>query len=203
MRTSRRWLGLFAALACGCSALPSTELEAEADRLRDSAMKTFEARDVPTAMALNARAIELARHLPATSWRVVENHDDAGLYFFASGDYAASARHQAVAVLLACGARSNAEPLEVYLERLRWAFSRHRPGFDFTAVAANPLVLLEDRALDVRSNPDLQRRYFARERVNSIARSEPPRYRVRNRRDAPTDCGSARELPGPQPGIRP
>lgn len=183
---------LLVLLASGCAGVGGGELELEADRLRNAAMKTFEGGNVGSAAEMNGRALALSRGLPATSWRVVENHDDAGLYHFAAGKYEASTRHQAVAVLLACGAESNFEPFPVYVERLGWAFSRYRPGFDMAPVMANPLVLLDDAALDVRSVADLRRRYYERVRVNSIARSDTPRHRTRLRRDAPVACPDAR-----------
>src|SRR5688500_9083239 len=87
----------------GCSAAPTAELEAGADRLRDTAMKAFEAGDRKRPLELNRLALAVTAHLPATSWRTVENYDDAGLYYYGVQDWERSARHQAIAVLLACG----------------------------------------------------------------------------------------------------
>jgi hypothetical protein len=147
-------------LACGCAAVPIEKLEAEADRLRDAAMRDYEAGDCRSALALNEKALEVTRRLSATSWRTVENYDDAGLYYYATGDWEQSARHQSIAVLLACRTAENAAMFTDYVERLGMAFAKYRPRQDFASIARDPLVLLDDPVLGLRGNPDVQRRFF-------------------------------------------
>ena len=165
---------LLACLACGCSTVPVAQIEAEADRLRDAAMQSFEAGDRGAALAFNARAIGVARNLPAGSWRTVENYDDAGLYYYAGEDWARSARYQAIAVLLACGARENAAMFPEYLGRLGWAFAKLRRGQDFEPVSSNPLTLLDDQELAVAVNADIRRKYFIRFAPPAASRSSRP-----------------------------
>jgi hypothetical protein len=163
-------------------------LEAEADRLRDEAMSRFEHDDRKTAMALNKKALRVTRHLPETSWRTVENYDDAGLYFFDAGKWKSSAQNQAIAVLLACGTPESAQMFPTYVERLGWAFAKYRPREDFTPIAVNPLLLLKDTRLNVRANHDLRRRYFRTIRLKGAPASST-RYLYKLRPAAvPASC---------------
>jgi len=152
------------------------DLEARTDRLRDAAMERFERGDRRGATRFNERAIRLARQLPPTGWRSIENYDDAGLYYYDARKWKASAQNQAIAVLLACGATGAGGVSPVYVERLGWAFAKYRPHEDFAPVAANPLVLLTDVRLNLRANHDLRRRYFKTIRVNGTPAGTPPRY---------------------------
>jgi hypothetical protein len=128
--------------------------------MRDAAMRAYESGDCRSALALNEKALEVTRGISATSWRTVENYDDAGLYYYASGDWEQSARHQAIAVLLACRTGDNAAMFAAYVERLGWAFAKYRPRHDFAAMSREPLLLLDDPALALRGNADIQRRFF-------------------------------------------
>jgi hypothetical protein len=180
---------LLACFACGCAIAPTAEAEAEADKLRDLAMQRFEAGDRRSALEFNAKALALTAHLPASSWRTVENYDDAGLYHYGSESWMQSARHQAIAVLLACGAAENAPMYAAYVERLGWAFAKYRPAMDFRPIAADPLILLRDEGLGLRDNADLRRRFFVRYAAPNASRSSRPHYVFRLRADAPTSCG--------------
>jgi hypothetical protein len=151
---------LVALLACGCAAVPIEKLEAEADRLRDAAMSDFEAGDRRSALALNRKGFDVTHGLSATSWRTVENYDDAGLYYYTNEDWEQSARHQAIAVLLACRTAENAALFPDYVARLGWAFAKYRPRQDFAPISREPLLLLDDPALALRDNADIQRRFF-------------------------------------------
>ncbi len=153
---------LIVLLLGGCAVIPDAQLEFEADRLRDAAMTAFEAGDRRTPFELNRSALAVTAQLPSRSWRTVENYDDAGLYYYAVGDWEQSARHQAIAVLLACGTDEGVEMRPVYVERLGWAFAKYRPSLDFKPIAANPMFLLGDPALRLRDNADIRRRYFAK-----------------------------------------
>jgi len=184
----RAVIATVAILGSGCTAVPVAELECEADRLRDAAMKAFEAGDRKTPFELNPRAMALTAQLPATSWRTVENYDDAGLYHYSVGDWEQSARNQAIAVLLACGTSENAPTFPVYVERLRWAFAKYRPHQDFRAIFENPLVLLHDPALRLRDNVDFRRRYYIRYQAPNISRSSQIRYVFKLRESAPRSC---------------
>lgn len=136
-------------------------IEARSDQLREAAMSVFEkSQSQEKALQLNAAALKLSRYLPASSWRTVENYDDAGLYYYESRKWKASAQHQAIAVLLACGMEESKAMFPVYVKRLGFAFSRYRPGEDFAPIADNPLILLKDIPLNLRANADLRRRYF-------------------------------------------
>lgn len=177
---------LLACVACGCVTVPVEVVEARTDRLRDAAMKAFESGDRAAALALNARAFESARGLPADSWRTVENYDDAGLYHYAGRDWRRSAWYQAIAVLLACGTRDNATMFPDYLARLGWAYAKLRPDRDFARVSSNPLVLLDDRELGVASNADIRSRYFMRVPVSGGR----PGHVIVRRLDAPRACGT-------------
>jgi hypothetical protein len=179
---------VLACLACGCSAVPLAELEAEADRLRDAAMRSFEAGDRAAALSFNARAMAVTRNLPADGWRTVENYDDAGLYYFAGEDWARSAHHQAIAVLLACASPENAAMFPEYVGRLGWALAKLRPAADFETVSANPLRLLDDRELAITRNADIRRKYFVRFTPPAASRSGRP-HEVYVRRLDPAPCG--------------
>lgn len=138
-----------------------TPFEEKSDKLREAAMSAFEKNhDQKKALQLNAAALKLSRHLPETSWRTIENYDDAGLYYYESSKWKASARHQAIAVLLACGMEESKTMFPVYVKRLGFAFSKYRPSENFAPIAANPLVLLKVIPLNLRANADLRRRYF-------------------------------------------
>jgi hypothetical protein len=180
-----------AILVSGCTAVPVAQLESEADRLRDAAMEAFEAGDRKTPLELSPRALAITAQLPATSWRTVENYDDAGLYHYGVGDWEQSARHQAIAVLLACGTSENAPTFPTYVERLRWAFAKYRPHQDFRAILENPLVLLHDPALRLRSNADIQRRYYLRYPAPNVSRSSQVKYLFKLRGSAPRTCAPA------------
>lgn len=176
-------------LAPVCAIASTAELEARADRLRDAAMQKFEHDDRGSALRLNRRALRVTRHLPATSWRTVENYDDAGLYYCDAGKWKISAQHQAIAVLLSCGVAETAPMLPTYVERLGWAFARYRPQQDFAPIAQNPLMLLGDLPLNVRANYDLRRRYFTTIRVHNTPPGSPLRYIYKLRPDAvPSPC---------------
>jgi hypothetical protein len=179
-----------AAILGGCAAVPVGELEGEADRLRDAAMKAFEHGDRKTALELNRRALAVTAHLPATSWRTVENYDDAGLYHYGVADWEQSARHQAIAVLLACGTKENAEAFPAYVQRLGWAFAKYRPGQDFRPIAQNPLRLLQDHTLAVGDNADLRRRFYVRYAAPNASRSSRPWYVFMPKSTAALECAS-------------
>jgi hypothetical protein len=40
------------------------------------------------------------------------------------------------------------------------AFAKYRPRQDFASISRDPLILLDDPALGLRGNPDVQRRFF-------------------------------------------
>ncbi len=181
---------LLASASAGCAVAPIADLEAEADKLRDAAMKDFEAGDRGSALTHNRKALDVTRHLLPTSWRTVENYDDAGLYYYAGENWEQSARHQAIAVLLACGTRESTEMFAAYVARLGWAFAKHRPREDFGPISRNPLLLLEDPALRLRDNADIRRRYFIRYAAPAASRSAQPWYVFRLRADAPRACAS-------------
>lgn len=176
------------ALLAGCALAPIAETEAEADRLREAAMKAFESGDRKTPLDLNRRALAVTAGLPASSWRTVENYDDAGLYYYGVEDWEQSARHQAISVLLACDTDENREMLFAYIERLGWAFAKYRPGQDFGPIARDPLSLLADPVLALRENADLRRRYYVRYAAPNASRSSRPWYVYMPRSDAPRSC---------------
>ncbi len=174
-------------LACGAS---TDSLKKQIDHLRDTAMQSFEqSHDQHQALRLNAKAIRLARHLPASSWRVIENYDDAGRYYFESGLWKASAQHQAIAVLLPCGEQENAHMFATYVKRLGFAFSKYRPSDDFSVIESNPLILLQDLRLNLRSYADLRRRYFTTILVRAASANQRARYRYKLKTAAlPASC---------------
>ncbi len=154
-----------------------TALEAKSDALREAAMSAFEKNhDQKKALQLNAAALKLSRYLPASSWRTVENYDDAGLYYYESNKWKASAQHQAIAVLLACGMEESKTMFPVYVKRLGFAFSKYRPGEDFAPIAANPLLLLKDIPLNLRAYADLRRRYFKTIKLKPDAQTSTATY---------------------------
>ncbi|MFZ6779933.1 hypothetical protein ACO0LD_24120 [Undibacterium sp. Ji83W] len=158
MRKALLFLVLGLPLLCHAA---TTQLEIKADKLRNAAMSAFEKdHNQKKALQLNAAALRLTHHLPETSWRTIENYDDAGLYYYESSKWKASARHQAIAVLLACGMEESKAMFPLYVKRLGFAFSKYRPGEDFAPIVANPLLLLKDIPLNLRANADLRRRYF-------------------------------------------
>jgi hypothetical protein len=167
-----------------------TLLEAKADKLRNAAMSAFEKnQDQKKALQLNAAALKVTRHLPETSWRTIENYDDAGLYFYESGKWKASAQHQAIAVLLACGMEDSKAMFPVYVKRLGFAFSKYRPGQDFAPIAANPLILLSDIALNLRANADLRKRYFKTIKLKPGTQTPTAAYLYKIKPDAlPATC---------------
>ncbi|MFZ6657486.1 hypothetical protein [Undibacterium sp. TJN19] len=180
---------VFFSLPLLCFAAQS-DLEIKADKLRNAAMSEFEKnQNQRAALQLNAQALRITRHLPETSWRTVENYDDAGLYYYESGKWKASAQHQAIAVLLACGVPENAAMFATYVKRLGFAFSKYRPQEDFAPIAANPLILLQDIRLNMRSNFDLRRRYFKTIKVNAENGDQTHSYRYQLRANTlPASC---------------
>ncbi|MFZ6722658.1 hypothetical protein [Undibacterium sp. Ji49W] len=164
------------------------QLEMQADKLRNAAMAAFEkGHDQQAALKLNKRALRVSRHLPASSWRTIENYDDAGLYYYENNQWKASAQHQAIAVLLACGVEESQPMFAVYVKRLGFAFSKYRPGQDFAPIAANPLVLLEDIPLNLRGNADLRRRYFDTIRLKTDKSGARYLYKLK-RQAVPASC---------------
>lgn len=174
-------------------------LEERVDSLRDAAMSGFEQHhDRRNALRLNRQAIRLARHLPETSWRTIENYDDAGLYYYDSRKWKLSAQHQAIAVLLACNMPESSAMFATYVKRLGFAFAKYRPAQDFDAIAANPLLLLQDLPLNLRGNADLRRRYFNTIKLKPAGSNQPPHYLYRLRKEQlPDSCyiPSANEEP--------
>ncbi|MBI3729485.1 MAG: hypothetical protein HY254_14275 [Burkholderiales bacterium] len=182
-------LFLVLALPLLCHAAP-TQLEIKADKLRNAAMSAFEKdRDQKKALQLNAAALKLTHHLPETSWRTIENYDDAGLYYYESSKWKASARHQAIAVLLACGMEESKAMLPLYVKRLGFAFSKYRPNENFSLIAANPLILLKDIPLNLRANADLRKRYFKAIKLKPVNSTATARYLYKLKSDAiPATC---------------
>jgi hypothetical protein len=181
-----------------CAIASVTDLEAQADQLRDAAMARFEHDDRAGALRLNKQALKVTRHLPETSWRTIENYDDAGLYYFSGGKWKTSAQHQAIAVLLSCGIAETQSMYPTYVERLGWALAKYRPHQDFGPIAENPLLLLKDIRLNVRANYDLRRRYFKTIKVRDTPAGSPARYIYKLRPETvPESCYPAHE---PAPG---
>jgi len=167
------------------------DLETEVDRSRVTAMAAFERGDPGAAVELNRRAIKLSQRLPESSWRTVENYDDAGLYYYSVSQWRSAAHHQAVAVLLSCGVAENAASFRAYVERLSWAFAKYRPQQDFGPIADNPLILLNDARLDIRSNFDVRRRFFQAYTVGGPRPDNPPQRRYKLKREKTTSCHEA------------
>ncbi len=185
----RKFCIAFVLLLAAPSVAAQTDLEAKADKLRDTAMSRFEQGDKRAAIKLSQDARRVTRHLPPTSWRTIENYDDAGLYYYDAGKWKTSAHYQAIAVLLACGVPEVQSMLPAYVERLGWAFSKYRPNEDFGLIAENPLVLLKDVRLNMRGNFDLRRRYFKTWKVRDVPAGEPPRYIYKLRPESiPASC---------------
>ncbi|MCH8620858.1 hypothetical protein [Undibacterium sp. TS12] len=164
--------------------------EERVDSLRNAAMNRFEQHhDRRNALRLNRQAIRLARQLPETNWRTIENYDDAGLYYYDSRKWKLSAQHQAIAVLLACNMPESGAMFATYVKRLGFAFAKYRPAQDFDAIAANPLLLLQDLPLNLRSNFDLRRRYFNTIKLKPTGSNQQPRYLYRLRKEQlPDSC---------------
>ncbi len=162
--------------ASAATGTPATSpIEAQADQLRDAAMEKSEQGDQAAALVLNRHALKVTRHLPETSWRTIENYDDAGLFHYQSRHWKRSAQQQAIAVLLSCANPEGQAMFQEYVKRLGWAFAKYRPQQDFAPIAENPLILLQDIRLNVRANYDLRRRFFTTIKVKPT----PPGGRVR------------------------
>lgn len=167
-----------------------SQLENQVDKFRNAAMAAFEKNhDQRDALRLNKIALKLSHQLPETSWRTIENYDDAGLYYYESSNWKASARHQAIAVLLACGMEESKTMFPLYVKRLGFAFSKYRPGDDFAPIAVNPLLLLKDISLNLRANTDLRRRYFKTIKLNQGTQTSTASYLYKIKSDAlPANC---------------
>ena len=191
---------LFFSLPLLCFAAQS-DLEIKADKLRNAAMHEFEqSKNQRSALKINTQALRITRHLPQTSWRTIENYDDAGLYYFESGKWKASAQHQAIAVLLACAVPESSAMFAIYVKRLGFAFSKYRPQEDFAPIAANPLILLQDIRLNVRSNFDLRRRYFKTIKIHAKNPDQKPVYRYQLRTETlPSSCYLVATNPAAEP----
>lgn len=124
-------------------------------------MAHYEHDEYSTALMMNRRAIRQGRKLPVTSWRVVENYDDAGLYYFSTRQWRMAARYQSIAVLLSCGTGYPAGWHAEYTKRLSWAFKKYRPKAKFAKIEADPTRLLKDPALKLRRNYDIWRKFFS------------------------------------------
>ena len=184
---------LLAALLCSaCVATDRAdnrirERELRIDALRAAAAASADRDNVQAALETIQHALRISAHLRATDWRTVENYDEAGLYYYLLNDWQASARHQAVAVLLACVASQRSEALATYVQRLGWTFARYRPGEDFAPIAHSPLLLLQDDRLNLSSNADVRRQFF--ELDNRDRAPKPPIKRIyRLKRPVPTQC---------------
>jgi hypothetical protein len=130
------------------------------DTLRKEAMAKSERGDTRGALDTINKTFGIARHWPVSSWRTVENYDDAGLYYFLESSWEAAAYHQAIAVLLACGTAENKPTMRIYVQRLGWAFAKYRPDADFAAIEKDPLRLLVDKQLNLNHNADIRRRFY-------------------------------------------
>ncbi|MDD5275292.1 MAG: hypothetical protein PHR16_04340 [Methylovulum sp.] len=157
-----RFLALsFPLLLAGCVSVDYQAKLAElSDQQRAAAYMQFELSRYDAALAWVRHALHTAQRLPATSVQVVEAYDDAGLFFYSKKDYAQSARHQAIAVLLATDNPALEAMLPIYLERLRWAWEKFRPDGDFSDIKANPLSLLDDEELVLVKDPRIREHFY-------------------------------------------
>lgn len=131
-----------------------------ADQQRATAYRQFEQSRYDAALTWVRYSMDTAQRLPATSVQVVEAYDDAGLYFYSQGDYQQSARHQAIAVLLAMDNPAMAAMWPTYVMRLGWAWGKFRPDSDFSAIKANPLGLLDDEELALVKDPRIREHFY-------------------------------------------
>jgi hypothetical protein len=159
------------------------KLEAEAFRLRDASMNQFMEGKKTAALKLNRDAFRITRRLSPTNVNTIENYDDAGLYYYDAGKWREAAKHQAIAVLLACRVEEVSDSFPAYVERLSWTFAKYRPTKDFQPVADNPLILLSDVVLDLRSNSDVRRRFFTAHLIAGPRSNNGPNYVYKLRRE--------------------
>lgn len=186
------WFVLLAGWLSSCSLIATkSELEARAKDYRSTAMQHWKSGQHDLALAAIASAIHTAKRLPMTHLQTIESYDDAGLYYYVTQQYKKSAYHQAVAVLLACGEPDHQNMFPVYVKRLGWAFAHYRPTQAFQPIAAHPLILFDDKTLNVKNNPRLRRKYY------KLAYNPHglPRRRMRLKRRPDVVAGEC-EIPG-------
>jgi tetratricopeptide (TPR) repeat protein len=152
-------------LCCACSSISTQPISAEqwaqqADAIRAQARAQFEQGHSRTALAIIKKALRISSKLTLSSISLVEIYDDAGLYFYMNKQWRAAARHQTIAVLLACNQAESAAFFAEYVHRLGLAFAKYSPQQPFRAVADNPLWLLSDPDLALYKNNDIRRRFF-------------------------------------------
>lgn len=151
----------FSLFLIGCVSIDYQAKLAElSDQQRAAAYMQFELSRYDAALAWVQHAMQTTERLPATSVQVVEAYDDAGLFFYSKKNYEQSARHQAIAVLLAKYNPALEAMFPIYLERLGWAWGQFRPDSDFSKIEANPLSLLDDEELLLIRDPRIREHFY-------------------------------------------
>lgn len=94
------------------------------------------------------REVELAhehsQHLRLDDWCVVEAYDDAGLYYFITGNIEQSRIYQSVAVLLAYLSPEHEKMYPFYLGNLGNIYSRLGMEEEYNKITRDPTILLKD-----------------------------------------------------------
>ena len=158
-----RTLLLCVAMSAGCSFVGQnghTDMSTKASELRLLAMRQFMNGEKSLALSTHRQALRVARQLPPTHMDVVENYDDAGLFYFDAGRWRDAARRQAIAVLLACAGGDTDEVYSVYLQRLRLTLEKYPVATPIDVAIREPLRLLDDEQLNLRDNFDIRRRFY-------------------------------------------
>ena len=132
----------------------------QANAFRMKAMSAFREKRVDLALEKIHAALNLSQSLKSTTPELIENYDDAGLYFFMSGDYENAARYQSIAVLLSHESNHQNTLLATYKQRLGWAFAKYDPSFSITSVKTTPEVLLSYKPLALHRNSDIKRVFY-------------------------------------------
>ena len=159
---SLRWVVLLLPLVlAGClSGVRQSQLAVISDQQRADAWRAFEVSEFAAALAGVKQAMHSAQYLSPTSEQVIEAYDDAGLYYYMLEDYAQSARHQAIAVLLAANSPSLQTMYPTYLQRLSWAWEKYRPDSHFAEIEADPKCLLVDADLKLATDMHIRQHFY-------------------------------------------
>ena len=145
---------MFLSLLTACA----TQHEMEARQFRLSAFELNEKRQYDLAIINAKKGLKRAQSISVITQELIEIYDDLGLYYYQKNDYESSVYYQSVATILAFYSSPNDQSNKVFLQRLGWAYSKHKPGFNFSEISRAPLVLVCEKVnLSLHENYDIKR----------------------------------------------
>ena len=154
---------LYVIVLSGCA----TTYEMQAKIFRDNAFAMSERGQYDQAISTAIQGLKRAQSVPLINNELIELYDDLGLYHYQKKDYQSSVYYQSIATVLSYYDAPESDDYKTYLQRLGWAYSKYKPGFNFVEISKSSLALVCNKQnRSIRDNYDIKRFLYKRSSKN-------------------------------------